>query len=111
MCEWMITFIKRMENVAHTWAEVQDEATGRVTRKALYGSEALKWRYDKCFQAQPQVPEACDLKEFRQFRWMLSNEENTQVQDWQRVAVEVSRARIAAGKVKALEDLEAQATK
>ena len=108
MSTWMIVFIKRCENFAHVWAEESCEVAGKVARKALYGSEALQWRYHKCVRAQPQLPEAHDLKEFRMFRWMLSSDENAQVQEWQREAVQTSRARIAAGKVKALEDLEAK---
>ena len=111
MSTWMIVFIKRCENFAHVWADESCEVAGKVARKALYGSEALRWRYDKCFRAQPQLPEANDLKEFRMFRWMLPSEENAQVQEWQREAVQTSRARIAAGNVKALEDMEAKTTK
>lgn len=108
---WMMVFMKRCENCSHTWLEESCEIPGKVARKALYGSEALLHRYHMCCVAQPRVPEACDLKEFRMFRWMLSGEENAQVQEWQREAVETSRARIAVGKVKALEDMEVKTTK
>ena len=94
---WMMVFMKRCENFAHTWLEERCEIPEKVARKALYD----------CWVAQPRVPEASDLKEFRMFRWMLGGDENAQVAEWQREAVVNSRARIALGKMKALEDLEA----
>ena len=105
---WMMVFMKRCENFAHTWHEDPCEIPGKVARKALYGSEAILHRYHNCWVMQPRVPEASDLKEFRMFRWMLGGDENAQVAEWQREAVVNSRARIALGKMKALEDLEAK---
>ena len=97
MGHWMVVFLKRCENLP---VLVLDN------KKTLLGAEAIAARYEKCLALDDsQVPDTNDLKEFRMFRWMLSKDMEKHYNEWQRKAVETSKARLQASKLQALEDL------
>ena len=78
-------------------------------RKTLVGAEAMAERYEKCCQLSAGSHDANDLKEFRAFRWMLTEAQSKQVDAWQRACVHTTKDKLALGKQKALKDLEKEA--
>ena len=104
MSIWMAIFFKKAENFAHIVADCED-CSGRPSRKALPGAEAIQWRFDKCLKLGDKVVDTADLKEFRMYRWMLSKDQELQYLEWQRKAIVTNKDHMQATQIKALEDL------
>ena len=63
-----------------------DDGKAPARKVVLTGSDALKSRFETC-SCPGTDPTSADLKEFRSFRCMLSEEQNAVVDEWQRVGI------------------------
>ena len=71
----------------------------------LYGAAALRYRFERCQSAAAGLKDEQDLKELRQFKWMLSDIELKAVEEWTRSKVVTTKAKIM-NRQKALNDVE-----
>ena len=99
-----LSFLKRAENFAHTYGEVQCAQTGRLLNKSLYGSAAIDYRFKTC-SSKSGIRDSKDLKEFKIFRWMLSAEQEDVFEGWCRDAIISGKTRCLKTKAKALVDI------
>ena len=111
---WMVMFHKRCENFQHV---TMDTETMPATLSAslargsysgsrnLYGAEALRYRFERCKKAADGFQDEQDLKELRQFKWMLTDIELKASEEWTRAKVMSSKAKIV-NRQKALRDVE-----
>ena len=100
---WMVMFHKRCENFQHVIMDGEDNSTGasssggfppRRHGKHLHGHEALRYRHERCAKVMVGHQNEQDLKELRQFRWMLSDTELKEVEEWTRAKVVSSKDQI-----------------
>ena len=89
----------------HVYAEEEDEGGNKV-RLSLFGAEAMRYRLDMCSGQQSGHQDPVDMTEFRTFKWMLSSEEATKVDEWTRNTVVSSKERLLQSRQKAFKDLE-----
>ena len=106
MSHWLQCVHKRAEVFCSCPVEIEEGSMHK--RKILVGEEAMAARYEKCCQLSAGS-HANDLKEFRAFRWMLTEAQSKQVDAWQRACVHTTKEKLALGKQKALKDLEKEA--
>ena len=76
----------------------------------LYGAEALKYRFERCNKAAPGAQEDQDLKELRQFKWMMSDKEAKALDSWTAAKIVSSKDKIM-NRQKALQNVEKKVAK
>ena len=100
---WMLMFHKRCENFQHVIMDTEtmpasssaSSARGSSAgRRNLFGAEALQYRLERCKKVPDGHQDEQDLKELRQFKWMLSDIELKAVEDWTRAKVVSSKDKI-----------------
>ena len=109
MSHWLQCVHKRAEVLCSCSVEIEEGSMHK--RKTLVGAEAMAERYEKCCQLSAGSHDANDLKEFRAFRWMLTEAQSKQIDAWERACVHTTKEKLALGKQKALKDLEKEAAK
>ena len=103
--DFLLVFAKRAENLSHVIPDAVLVDGGKAAvQKRLYGAEAIRYRYGRCVELVN--PDSVDLREFRAFRWLLSDDENAQFLNWERSAVHNAKARMKEAKAKAILDIE-----
>ena len=105
MEDFVQTFLKRAEWYCHVVAEQVDVEGKIVSKKTLFGHDALLWRYVKC-QETMGVQDPQDLKCFRQFTWMLTDVQLAEFKKWEGLALVGAKERLQLNKAKALKDIE-----
>ena len=76
-----------------------------MRKKCLHGLEAIRYRFKRSQGVYAGHHLLEDMKEFRCFKWFLSNAEWKQVESWQACQVLMSKDKIM-NRQKALKDLE-----
>ena len=106
-------FLKRVEFVCIMNESENDNAHGCKT--VLFGGPALQARWMMCEARSAAnsefVQEPVDLKCFRQFRWILTPAQETILQEWEAIALETGRERLANARNQALKDMEEDSAK
>ena len=113
MSMWMNVFHKRCENFQHVVMDA--EYFGRCIKAApgaqvprsrnLYGADALKYRFERCNKAALGAQDDQDLKELRQFKWMMSDKEGKALESWTAAKIVSSKDKIM-NRQKALQNVE-----
>ena len=98
MGDYLLQFSKRSEFCCVVVPDaVMVDGGKAAVQQPLYGADALRYRYDRC-AAATGVRESADLREFRSFRWLLSEAEDAQFLNWERAAVHGAKARMKEAK-------------
>ena len=78
----MVMFHKRCENFQHVIVDGEENSKGASSSGGFpsrrhgthfHGHEALRYRHERCAKVMVGHQNEQDLKELRQFRWMLSD--------------------------------------
>ena len=96
--------VKRAENFAVAYTEGLDASGKLVSKRTLYGQEAIHYCFERC-KGIDGVQDTQNLKEFRMFAWMLTTPQHEEFLNWERAAVAGAKRRMADSKAKALEDI------
>ena len=106
MSPFSILFLKKAEKFCvYSTVAPSDDGKSAPRKVVLTGYDALNARFEK-FVGGHSDPSSADLKEFRSYRWMLNEQQNTQVNEWQSAAVLSAKDKIQAEKKKAIADIQ-----
>ena len=72
MCDFTVRVVKRAENFAVAYNEDLDASGKLMSKRTLYGQEAINYRFERCKEIDG-VQDSQNLKEFRMFAWTLTN--------------------------------------
>ena len=118
MTMWIQLFHKKAENFCHILTDADyvppagSNASTRPSsgRKNLYGHEALSYMYERAKPLPSGSQDEQDMKQLRMFKWMLSEQQLKQMEEWTRSKIISSKDKIM-NRQKALKDIEKQALK
>ena len=114
MSYWIVMLHKRCQHFQHVAVDDESMAASvgaslargsSSASKHLFGAQALRYRFERCQSLAAGQREESDLKELRQFKWMLTAIELKSVEEWTRSKVVSSKAKIM-NRHKALNDVE-----
>ena len=104
MFDFTVRLVKRAENFAVVYSDDLDASGKLVSKRTLYGQEAIHYRFERCKEIDG-VQDSQHLKEFRMFAWTLTTPQHEEFLNWERAAVAGAKQRMADSKAKALEDI------
>ena len=119
MSYWIVMFHKCCEHFQHVVVDDESMAASvgaslargsSSASKHLFGAQALRYRFERCQSLAAGQQDESDLKELRQFKWMLTDIELKSVEEWTRSKVVSSKAKIM-NRQKALNDVETMSKK
>ena len=101
MSIWMQAFHKRCENFQHVVMDPDDalalssaSTAPRTKSRHVFGADALRYRLERCGKLPLGHQDEQDLKEMRQFKWMLSDIELKALDAWTAAKVVSSKDKI-----------------
>ena len=117
MSIWMQAFHKRCENFQHVVMDPDDalalssaSTAPRTKSRHVFGADALRYRLERCGKLPLGHQDEQDLKDMRQFKWMLSDIEMKALDSWTCAKVVSSKDKIM-NRQKSLANVEARVEK
>ena len=102
----MMRFLKKVEIFARFAPDNEDaENDAKPKTLILFGAAAVASKFESR-RAAGGTPDASDLKCFRTYRWLLSEDEEKTLELWLRASVALAKDRMGASRAKALKNVD-----
>ena len=96
--------MKGAEQFACVYSEDKDAGGKVVSKRTLFGQEAVNYRFAHCKQVVG-LQDTTDLKLFQMYSWMLTEAQHAEFLVWEQTAVKGAKQRQVQDKAKALQDI------